>query len=67
MNKGTKEVPRVRSRLLGQEIAHGERRGDFVCSNPPVAAAQHLLSTCATRGVQGPGDHRVLLLDMKKA
>ena len=26
VNKGTKEVPKVRSRLVGQEFAHGERR-----------------------------------------
>ena len=29
VNKGTKEVPRVRSRLVGQELAHGERRDDL--------------------------------------
>ena len=28
VNKGTKEVPKVRSRLVGQEFAHGERRDD---------------------------------------
>ena len=29
VNKGTKEVPKVRSRLVGQECAHGERRDDL--------------------------------------
>ena len=28
VNNGTKEVPKVRSRLVGQEFAHGERRDD---------------------------------------
>ena len=67
VNKGTKEVPRIRSRLVGQEFAHGERRDDLYAPTPPLAAARYLLSTCASRGKQGPGDYRVLLLDIKKA
>ena len=64
VNKGTKEVPRIRSRLVGQEFAHGERRDDLYAPTPPLAAARYLLSTCASRGKQGPGDYRVLLLDI---
>ena len=67
VNKGTKEVPKVRSRLTGQEFAHGERRDDLYAPTPPPAAARFLLSTCASQGKRGPGDYRILLLDIKKA
>ena len=67
VNKGTKEVPKVRSRLVGQEFAHGERRDDLYAPTPPLAAARFLLSTCASQGKRGPGDYRILLLDIKKA
>ena len=64
---GAKEVPRIRSRLVRQEFAHRERRNDLYAPTPPLAAARYLLSTCASWGKQGPGDYRVLLLDIKKA
>ena len=67
VNKGTKEVPKVRSRLVGQESAHGERRDDLHAPTPPLAAARFLLSTCASRGKRGPGDYRILLMDIKNA
>ena len=67
VNNGTKEVLKVRSRLVGQEFAHGERRDDLYAPTPPQAAARFLLSTCASRGKRGPGDYRILLLDIKKA
>ena len=66
MNKGAKEVPKVRSRLIGQEFAHGERRDDLLAPTPPLAAGRFLLSTCASQGKRGPGDYRILLLDIKK-
>ena len=67
VNKGTKEVPKVRSRLVGQEFAHGERRDDLYAPTPPQAAARFLLSTCAGQGKRGPGQKSILLLDIKKA
>lgn len=66
-NKGTRAEPIVRSRLVGQEFANGEHRDDLFAPTPPLAAARFLLSTCASRGRRGPGGHRVLLLDIKKA
>ena len=65
VNKGTREVPKVRSRLVGQEFAHGERRDDLYAPTPPLAAARFLLSTCASRGKRGPGDYHILLLDLE--
>ena len=67
VNKGTREVPKFRSRLVGQEFAHGQRRDDLYAPTPPLAAALYVLSTCASRGKQGPGNHRILLLDIRKA
>ena len=66
VNKGTKEVPKARSRLVGQEFAHRERRDDLYAPTPPLAAARFLLSTCPSQGKRGPGDYRILLLDNKK-
>ena len=34
---------------------------------PSLAAALYLLSACPSRGTHGPGDHRMLLLDIRKA
>ena len=48
-NEGTKEVPKVRTRLVGQEFAHGQRRDDLHAPTPPLAAAWYLLCTCASR------------------
>ena len=57
----------MRSRLVGQEFVHGQRRDDLYAPTPPLAAARYLLSTCASRCQQGPGNHRILLLDIRKA
>jgi len=67
VNKGTRKEPNVRSRLVGQEFAHGEVRDDLFAATPPLVASRMLLSTLASRGRDGPGDHRILLLDVKKA
>ena len=67
VNKGTKEVPKVRSSLVGQEFVRGRRRDDLYAPSPPLAAVRFLLSTCVSRGKRGPGDHRILLLHIKEA
>ena len=67
VNDGTREVPKVRSSLVGQEFAHGQRRDDLYAPTPLMAAARYLLSTCASLGQQGPGNHRILLMDIRKA
>jgi len=66
-NKGTDMVPEVRSRLVGQEFARGEVRDDLFAATPPLTATRLILSAVASRGRKGPGDHRVMLLDVKKA
>ena len=60
VNKGTKDEPKVRGKLVGQEFAHGERRDDLNVPTPPLASAHFLLSSCASRGKQGPSVHRIL-------
>jgi len=66
-NKGSEEDPEVRSRLVGQEFAKGELREDLFAATPPLTASRMLLSAVASRGRKGPGNHRVMLLDVKKA
>jgi len=66
-NKGTKENPEVRSRLVGQEFAAGDARDDLFAATPPLVASRMLVSGVASRGRAGPGKHRILLLDVKKA
>jgi len=66
-NKGTAESPEVRSRLVGQEFARGEVRDDLFAATPPLLASRMLLSATASRSRHGPGDHRIMLLDVKKA
>ena len=56
MNNGSKEVR-----------AHGQRCDDLYAPTPPLAAARYLQSECASRGKQGPGNHRILLFDIRKA
>ena len=56
VNKGSQEVP-----------ANGQGCDDMYAPTPPLAAARYLQSECASRGKQGPGNHRILLLDIKKA
>ena len=67
VNKGTKEVPEVRSWLVGQEFAHGQRRDDLYAPTLPLAAARYVLSTCASRGQHGAGNYRILLMNIRKA
>jgi len=66
-NKGSREEPQVRSRLAGQEFAHGEVRDDLFAATPPLVASRILLSALASRGRRGADGHRILLLDVKKA
>ena len=66
-NKGTEESPEVRCRLVGQEFAKGEVRDDLFAATPPLTATRLMLSALASRGRKGPGSHRVMLLDVKKA
>ena len=56
----------MKSRLVGQEFAHGQRRDDSHAPTPPLAASRYLLSTCASRRKQGPGNHRILFLDIRE-
>ena len=66
-NKGSREKPQVRSRLVGQEFAHGEARDDLFAATPPLVASRLLVSGVASRGRRGADGNRILLLDVKKA
>ena len=67
-NKGTPQVPKVRSRLVCQEFAICEDpEGDLFAPTPPLGATRLLLSNLASRGRQGPGNHSAMFLDFKRA
>ena len=67
-NKGSETEPKVRSRLVCQEFAFGgDPGGDLFAPTPPLGATHLLLSGVASRGRAGPGGHRAMLLDFKRA
>ena len=67
-NKGTAEKPKVRSRLVCQEFnLTGDPSGELFAPTPPLGATRYLISALASRGVRGPGNHRVMFLDFKRA
>ena len=47
-NKGTKEAPNVRCRLVCQEYASGNPRDDLFAGTPPLSAAKLLVSDVAS-------------------
>ena len=66
-NKGTQSQPQLRSRLVGQEFANGQRRDDLYAPTPPLSAARYMLSRCASHGHRYPENNRILLMDIKTA
>ena len=66
-NKGSLVAPKVRSRLVCQEFARGSTLEEMFAPTPPLVATRWLLSECASRGLGGPGDYRLMLLDFKRA
>ena len=67
-NKGTPQVPKVRSRLVCQEFAiGGDPDGELFAPTPPLGATRLLLSNLTSRGRHGPGNHRAMFLDFKRA
>ena len=54
VKKGTNDSPKVRSRLVAQEVAYRERRDDLHAPTQLLAVARFLLAACASRGRDGP-------------
>ena len=54
-NKGTAANPKVRSRLVAQEIARGKTPEDMYAPTPSLLATRWLLSEAASQGAHGPG------------
>ena len=52
--------------MVAQEIAR-TARGDLFAPTPALEAFKYLISSLASRGVKGPGDHRMLVVDVRKA
>ena len=67
-NKGSDDAPRIRSRLVAQDFnIWGDPTGEMFAPTPPLGATRYLLSCLASRGWNGPGMYRAMLLDFKRA
>ena len=67
IDKGTKENPNVRCRLVGQEFAGKDRPNELYAPTPPLASARWLVSRCASCGRGGANGQRIMFIDVKKA
>ena len=66
-DKGVPGKPEVRSRMVCQEFARGHTLDDMFALTPPLVATRWLLSELASCGRDGPGDQRLMVLDVKRA
>ena len=66
-DKGTPAAPKVRSRFVCREFARGQTPDDMFALTPPLVATRWLLSELASRRAHGPGDHRLMIFDFKRA
>ena len=57
----------VRSRLVAQESASSGEGDDLFAGTPPLAATKYVLNDLASRGKNGPGDVRIMILDITRA
>ena len=62
-NKGTKEKPVIKARLVAQEFAH-DRRADLYAGTPGLSTVKLLMSNFATRRAQG---WELMVADVKSA
>ena len=66
-DKGDKQNPKYRSRIVGKEFNTGQEEGLFV-STPPLEALRWLISDAAIVEQSGkPGDKIILLSDVSRA
>ena len=66
VNKGTREEPNVRCRLVGREFADKGNRDDLFAGTPPLVTIRTLLSILAKRAFQEE-DMGAMVLDVKGA
>ena len=62
-NKGTPQEPRVRCRLVAQELAYGQRMDELFSGTPSLMCARLALHHAA----KGGGDYQAMILDVKCA
>ena len=55
--------PKVRLRLVCQQLARGHTPDAVIASTPPLVATRWLLSELASQGRHGPGDQGFMVLD----
>ena len=67
-SKGTDVEPRIRSRLVAQELNFGgDPSGEMFAPTPPLGATRYLFLCLVSRGTCGPRSYRAMLLDFKRA
>ena len=52
---------------MAQECASGQSRDDLFAGTPSLTAAKYVISEVASQGANGPGDWRIMVLDIKRA
>jgi len=62
----TKKGERMKSRLVAQEFAHGDR-DDIFAATPPLMASRFVISNAASRGRRGDTTRRLCVMDVKRA
>ena len=65
INKGDRQHPKIRCRLVGREIAR-ERRDDLFAGTPPLESLRAILALCASRQSQKK-PARIMALDVSRA
>ena len=65
IKKGDKEMPNIRCRLVGRELAI-EKRHDLFAATPPLESLKAVISVCASNQEQAR-PLRILSIDVKRA
>ena len=65
-DKGEPGKPKIRSRLVALEFAHGAKCDDIFAPTPSLEAFKILLSKLASIFRNGPGSHRLMLIDVSR-
>ena len=65
-NKGDKIKPKIRSRLVAQELKRGPAQPELFAATPPVEYIRYLVSCCAS-SQRDKQPTRIMVQDAKKA
>ena len=63
VNKGTADEPKIRCRLVAQELGYGERIDELFAGTPSLTSVRLALHHTA----KGGNDHQIMIMDVKSA